>query len=240
MSFRGCLTVYGNGSQDDSYMYIAIPPTIGGKVLTMKTALVIVVLLLIAAATTAQDVQYFPSLTFSDNPRQNDSIVQRYTEHLKALQEPSLLQHATTAKQEYRLLWLRTFHNPVAIRLDMNPDGTALVTVKVTNGSGGYESGTLTKNAVRRLSKRETERFLARVQKLEYWNLPTREPRSKSNVIVVDGSKWVLEAINDGKYKVVDRGSLEKENGAVHKLGTMMLFDLAKLKRQDVAQDSWR
>lgn len=186
----------------------------------------IAVLLLVEAAAFAQDVQYFPNLAFDDSQQDNNFVVQWYTKHLKALQEPSLLQHASSHKEAYRFLWLRTFHSPVAVRLNVNADGTSFLTVKVTNGKGGYEPGRLTKNAVRRLSKEETAWFLGCMREMEYWNLPTREP--ETDVIGLDGAQWVIEAIKDGTYKVVDRWSPEK--GPVRALGLIMLIDLAKLK----------
>lgn len=192
----------------------------------MKILLTIAILLLIAGGTAAQDVQYFPNLAFDDNQDENDFIVQWYTSHLKALQEPSLLEQATTGKQAYRFLWLRSFHNPISVRLNVNPDGTSLLTVKETSGRGGYAPGHLTTNVVKTLSKEETDWFLGCVQEVKYWNLPTREP--KTDVIGTDGAQWVIEGVKDGKYKVVDRWSPEK--GAVHSLGITMLIDLAKLK----------
>lgn len=192
----------------------------------MKTLLTIAVLLIVAGAAFAQDVQYFPNLAFDDEQQHNDFVVQWYTKHLKALQEPSLFQQASSGKEAYRFLWLRTFHSPVAVRLNVNADGTSLLTVKVTDGQGGYEPGRLTKDAVRRLSKEETDWFLGRVHELKYWNLPTREP--KTDEIGLDGAQWVVEAIKDGTYKVVDRWSPDK--GPVRALGLIMLIDLAKLK----------
>jgi len=183
-------------------------------------------LLLSLGSTSAQNLRYFPDLAFDENPQQNEQVAQGYTQFLKALQEPSLLDEAKTGTEAYRFLWLRSFHNPIAVRLNMNKDGTSLLTVKVTSGRGGYEPGKLTKTTARELSTRETEWFLSRVQELGYWDLPTREP--KNDVIGLDGAMWVLEAVKGGKYKVVDRWSPEK--GPVRVLGLMMLIDMAKLK----------
>ena len=192
----------------------------------MKRILITAVLVLVACTATAQNPHYFPNLAFDDNQQGNENRVQWYTNHLKALQEPSLLQDASSGKQAYRFLWLRSFHNPIAVRVDVNANGTSLLTVKVSNGQGGYEPGKLIKNSVIALSKDKTDSFLGHVDEVHFWNLPTREP--KTDTVGVDGAEWIIESIKDGTYKVVDRWSPEK--GPVRTLGLMMLIDLAKLK----------
>ena len=87
-----------------------------------------------------------------------------------------------------------------------------MVAVKVTNGDGGY-------GYTRDLSKETTAQFLHRVQALDYWNLPTRE--EKKGTIGVDGAQWILEGVQNGKYKVVDRWS--PRSGPVRDLGLAMV-----------------
>lgn len=112
-------------------------------------------------------------------------------------------------------------------RLDVKPDGSSLLTTKISSGQGGYEPGRLIRNSIRKLSKEQTERFLARIEELQFWSLPTKEAE-EPNVINLDGAEWVLEGTKDGDYHLVDRWSPDK--GAVHALGIIMLIDLAKLK----------
>jgi hypothetical protein len=195
------------------------------KVVAMKSAAATVVFLaLLATSTCAQDVQYFPNLALGDTQQEHDFVAGWYSTELKALGEPSMLQLSKARAHAYRFLWLRARHNPVAIRLDVSEHGKSLLTVKVTNGRGGFGGpGLLIKNETRELSKEETEWFLDQVEKEQYWSLPTRDDSHDG----CDGAVWVIEAAKDGSYKVVARWSPQK--GPVRTLGLAMLRRLAHL-----------
>jgi hypothetical protein len=90
---------------------------------------------LVSTPDVAQDAQYFPDLSLGDTRQLHDFVVNWYTGQLKALREPSMLQLSKAWAHAYRFLWLRTFDNPVAVRLDVGEDGTSLLTVKVTDGT---------------------------------------------------------------------------------------------------------
>jgi hypothetical protein len=131
-------------------------------------------------------------------------------------------------------LWLRSFHHPISVRLDVAEDGTAVVTTKITSGQGGYEPRKLLVNKSDSLTKGHTASFLDQINEVGFWDLTTYErgevgPDGKTTVEVnVDGAQWILEGVKDGKYKIADRWSPEK--GPVRALGITMLIDLAKLK----------
>src|SRR5579863_3498312 len=84
------------------------------------------------------DLQYFPKETFQErdvNGQVFDIKDEWYTSHLRSMQEPSLSDPSTNKTVvAYRFLWLRSFHNAIAIRLDVRPDGTGTLTTKETNG----------------------------------------------------------------------------------------------------------
>lgn len=181
-------------------------------------------LCLIAAPFSVGQVSFFPDGSLDEDAVHGDW----YTKHLKALHEPSLWESSKTQKtQTYRFLWLRSFHHPIAVRLDLKLDRRSLLTTKISSGHGGYEPGRLIKNRRRELNKEETDWFLGRIEELKFWSLPTKEPE-EPNVIRLDGAEWILEGIKDGEYHLVERWSPDK--GAVHALGIVMLIDLAKLK----------
>lgn len=82
---------------------------------------------------------YFPKGVLSSDARGDLFRANWYSKHLKALEEPSLLGLAKNPSlQSYRFVWLRTFHHPVIVRLDIMADGTGDLTVKVASGAGGY------------------------------------------------------------------------------------------------------
>jgi len=60
-------------------------------------------------------LRYFPVGTFG--PLNSDLFVREwYSKHLVAMEEPSLSCGVLEDTETYRFLWLRTFHNPVAVR----------------------------------------------------------------------------------------------------------------------------
>jgi hypothetical protein len=172
--------------------------------------------------------QYFPESTFDDQKKSNDFIVEWYSQQLKALQEPSLWEMSKSIKgQVYRFLWLRSFHHPVVVRLNVNDDGTGTLVTKVGDGQGGYPPGRLIENRTQDLSKQQTQRFLDEVKQLKYWDLSSRE-ETNPRVVNLDGARWVIEAVRGGNYKIVDRWSPEK--GPVKTLGLAMTIELAGMK----------
>jgi len=148
-----------------------------------------------------------------------------YAKHLSALKESSLWESSKAQKtQSYRFLWLRTFHHPIAIRIDVNVDGTSLLTTKMTSGAGGYNPGTLMQNGTRTLTREQTNRFLGQIEGRNFWKLPSVEESPGGP----DGAHWIIEGVRDGTYHVVDRWS--PTDGEIRALGLFMVSDLAKMK----------
>jgi hypothetical protein len=196
--------------------------------------IVLPVALLVALCGSSVGQQYFPEAAFDKQEKSNDFAVEWYSQQLKALQEPSLWETSKSIKgQVYRFLWLRSFHHPVVVRLNVNDDGKGTLVTKVADGQGGYPPGKLIENRTQDLSKQQTQWFLDEVKALKYWDLPTREGENP-NVVQVDGAQWIVEAVRNGTYKIVDRWSPEK--GPIKTLGLSMAIDLAgmKLLYQDV------
>src|SRR5271154_1012052 len=80
-----------------------------------------------------ENPKYFPAGAFSRGSDLGDFTARWYAKHLRAMAEPSLLEASTDKKLViYRLLWLRTFHHPISIRLSIRPTGTASLTTIVT------------------------------------------------------------------------------------------------------------
>src|SRR5262245_51972945 len=110
-----------------------------------------VAFLMLAALSTSLPAQtkFFPPGTLGETKQLDQFVSDWYTKQLKALKEPSLWELSKkSVPQAYRFLWLRSFHHPVAIRLDINADGTARLTTKMTSGAGGYAPGKLIQNDV--------------------------------------------------------------------------------------------
>jgi hypothetical protein len=178
---------------------------------------------LLGTATMAQ-VRYFPKGLLSDNQELDEFRVGWYSTQLNALEEPSLWESSKTQRtQSYRFLWLRTFHHPIAIRIDVNTDGTSRLTTEMTSGAGGYAPGKLIENHTVTMSKEQTDWFLGKIEEHKFWKLPSVEDTRG-----LDGAQWIIEGIKDGSYNIVDRWS--PKDGDVRALGLIMVNDLAKLK----------
>src|SRR5271157_5507522 len=114
------------------------------------------VVLLVTLAMSAQD-NYFPKGSLSSYDRVDIGRARWYSAQLRALDELSLLEEAKNPSlQSYRFVWLRTFHHPVTVRLDIMADGTGRLTTKTANGAGGYEPGKLIESRSRSLTQEQT------------------------------------------------------------------------------------
>ncbi len=155
-------------------------------------------------------VAYFPPGTFEPAAEQDAFVVSWYSSHLRALREPSFAVLAGDRRAHaYRFLWLRTFDAPIALRVNVSPDGSGTLTVKTTSGRGGYEPGTLVTHQRRAMPRAEVRRFLSRLTTARFWQLPTRErPEIEADgtiTVTADGAQWILEGVRRGRHHVVDR-----------------------------------
>lgn len=195
-----------------------------------RFALLLSLFVSLASANSAVQQTYFPEKAFGDGPL----LYEWYSHVLKVLEEPSLLEEAHDPSFEsYRFLWLRTHHHPVSVRLDVNADGTSVVTAKVGNGAAGfpYTIKRVEQNVSRPLARERTQAFLARAVKVGFWSVPSyiKEDRTGD-----DGSDWIVEAVKEGKYHVATRWSPGSDappmKRAVRDLGLTLLTDIAQLK----------
>lgn len=143
-----------------------------------------------------------------------------YSGQLRALNEPLIFDQRNGTI--YRFTWLRTFHHPVAIRVQKNKDKT-LLTWKMSDGAGGYSPGELTVDKTRELTNSEWDEIQKLLDKAEYWDMPTNE---QSDIMGTDGSQWIIEGVRNGKYNVVDRWT--PRNSTYQELG-MFLINLTDL-----------
>jgi hypothetical protein len=145
---------------------------------------------------------FFPPRVFSDREELGDLFADWYSRHLAAMQEPSLWRaREEPGRHSFRFLWLRTFHAPIAVRLEIDTSETGLLTVKMTNGLGGYEPGGLVVDRAVPLSREQTTDFVLHLAKARIWELPVRD----QTTLGMDGAEWIIEGIRGSKYHVVTR-----------------------------------
>ena len=171
--------------------------------------------------------QYFPTGVFSEYLDLSDSRSRRYAKHLRAMSEPSLLDAVKNKSSEsYRFLWLRSFRQPIAIRMTMRPDGSSqLIGVEMT-GKNGHDPGVIATTEVVEISQEQIHQFQDLLQTTEYWSMPTVDVRLHEERIR-DGAEWMLEGVRDGRYHVVARVSPQNET---YREACLYLLKLSKIE----------
>ena len=141
---------------------------------------------------------------------------QWYSEHLRAMTQPSL-SCGSGFTRAYRFLWLRTFHRPIAV-LIASQDATVTMSAIELDGRGGYAPGTVTRRVDRILGLSEWAALTRTIDQVGFWRLPTV---SVDDTFGADGSQWIVEGRNLTTYHVVDRWT--PEPGPYRDLGLLFL-----------------
>jgi hypothetical protein len=122
-----------------------------------------------------------------------------YTKFLIALKEDKI-DTLKTEKEIYRFLWLRTFHNPIVIRIEKN-DKEIKLFWKRSNGEGGYEAGKIVENKTIELTQKEWGQFKELLDNSKYWKNPSIK-NDRDIIPATDGAQWVLEGIKKNEYHI--------------------------------------
>ena len=131
-------------------------------------------------------------------------------------------------KEVYRFTWLRTFHHPVAVRLEKQNNSIRLFT-KVCNGAGGYEPGQLIFDTTLNVTDDQYKSLTQKIVNINFWNLKTEKRDEDGN----DGSEWVIEAVKDNKYHMVTRWTpSEGRQGNFRSVGEF-LVSLSKISNDE-------
>jgi hypothetical protein len=107
----------------------------------------------------------------------------------------------------------------MVLRLNIENDGTAELTTKVTSGDG-----VVLLNKTDKITEAEVEKFYQVVKRSNFWQLPSSEPEE---VRFLDGTRWALEAIHDGTYHMVYRSN--PAPSLYTEVGRYLAKNLAKL-----------
>ena len=169
-------------------------------------------------------IEYFPPSFLSANSAcgGQDKIVDEieadwYPKHWRAAEEPSLYLASRASKaRSLRFTWLRTFENPVIVRIDELPSGKMRLTAKQLSGAGGYEPGEVARKIVRDLTAEEQAKLVATLAQTRVFELPSRVCDGG-----LDGTQWIVEATGPSGYQYVNRWSPER--GPVYDLGLALL-----------------
>ncbi len=172
---------------------------------------------------------YFPLEVFKDTSIYvgHDKFVDTwYSQNLYAMHEP-IFYADKSEKEIYRFTWLRTFHNPISIRIEKNGDIYTLYW-KLCNGAGGYDPGELTVNTQKKIDREIWNEFQKHLNQINFWRMSTNEMERGE-----DGSQWILEGKIAKKYHVVDRWTPNKESNYYQCCDFLLRLTDLKIKESD-------
>lgn len=139
-----------------------------------------------------------------------------YSAQFRAMEEPSLSCGDAGEAESYRFLWLRSFNQPIAVRVRHTSARTVLVAVALVggppNGSGPSE---VERKIEKELTPVEWKRIETAVERITLWRLPTEDGSPPGT----DGSRWIVEGRSSADHHVVDRWN----GGNLKDFGLMML-----------------
>lgn len=170
--------------------------------------------LLLVMVCRAQD--YFPARAFSDRADWSSESGSSYSKYLKALEEPSLFSLKSYQGVEcYRFTWLRSFERPVALRVDVDKSGVAIMAIKVSDHPDDKSPAKIVKDEIKVLTEEQLQQ-LRRLFRREFFKEPSHIEDQG-----VDGARWIIETVNSGRYHVVSRHS--PNEGPVRQIGDFLL-----------------
>jgi hypothetical protein len=131
---------------------------------------------------------------------------ERLENQLKDLQEDCLYNNENKANSTiYRFTWLRTFHQPIAIRIEKN-DNKIMLYLKVGKGAGGYQPQGLKKSGKKKLSLKEWIEFERLIKESNFDSLP-----NETYIPMLDGATWTLERKSFESFKACNSNEPSKE-----------------------------
>ncbi len=119
---------------------------------------------------------------------------QWFSGELSAFREPSLYARAASAPRSLRLTWLRSFHDPVVVRIDSRGDGSAVMTARRRPGGHGFGS----QGGVDR--EQEIVRFLSTAEAVALARIVDEtglfESPPSGCSCCLDGAQWIIEGVD--------------------------------------------
>jgi hypothetical protein len=146
---------------------------------------------------------------------------------LRRLEEPSLylasLEEGAANRRIIRFTWIRSFHEPTAVRIDVLTDGSATLTAK--QRASGFQG-----------ANRTLQRALSEHERVQLGDIladtAVLEQAPKACVLGMDGANWIIENAGGPEgYRYVNRWS--PEDGPVRTFGLFML-DLTGWTIEDI------
>ena len=171
---------------------------------------------------------YFPKGSDDDPTKWLD---QTKTEVLAKMKEPSLFDQGDKRPElEVRFLWLRTFHDPISIRVWATAEGSFIRTARIKkNKEEPSLPGTLVETT-RVLDAAETKAFTAALTKA-----PLAAPMNETEKNLpggLDGAEWFFESYMEKTYQTLNfwgLNSLDLTNYGDYGVDTSKVRDTSSL-----------
>lgn len=126
-----------------------------------------------------------------------------YTRYLAAMKEPSLMPQPKSADAfALRFTWLRSFHDPIAVRIWRDGDQYRIRAVRLARQQD-YRPGPPTNDATRPLTKVELAEIQRMTKANDLWK-PLNEQELLATGASGDGSQWIFERLNQRDYSMLD------------------------------------
>ena len=150
-------------------------------------------------------------------------VGRQYSRYLLELHEPDLRVPRDTG-EVYRALWLRSFHEPVSVRILSEGDKYFVITAQGSR----RDSTELPANSWHTLHLRNAMR--------DFWaTQPTPLP---DGVVGLDGARWILEGRDSRQYHVVDWWSPQERAEGIEGGYRRLFLEILSLGSVCVAPDA--
>jgi hypothetical protein len=131
-----------------------------------------------------------------------------YTYYLFAMKEPSILHdHENHSTFRFRFTWLRSFNDPIAIRVWQEAGDYMIRAVRVTMKEH-YTAGAVTHDITRKLTEAEQVELLKMIDVPSILK-PLNEQETAAQSGGADGARWIFEASHGGRYGLLDYWSIK-------------------------------
>lgn len=197
--------------------------------LAMVLTFLVLALAMFAGWYSGQRTDYFPDSLkttsavcespFGDIERQvvlHDFEDEWLSAELSSFREPSLYRRPPSAPGSIRFTWLRSFHDPIVVRIDAAADGRRTLTARRRPAGHGFGVGhgvDREQTVVRQLNATETAALQAAIEEAGLFEAPASSCRC-----CLDGSQWIIEASDPRRgyqfrSRQSPRESLERDLG---------------------------
>lgn len=140
-------------------------------------------------------LDYFPPQTLTS--RAANFQVRWYSSEMYALGEKPIW-FPSTGDTIYRLTYLPAFQGSTVITLTVSPAGNGQIETKSTDGD---RRETIVLDEAAAVPPDQLAKFLALLDQAHFWTTPTELPAGRG----LDGATWMMEGVQDGKYRTVVR-----------------------------------